>query len=127
MPALKTDADMPGNEVLHALADFGAVPRAELQAGADFGGAHGIGGIGKAKPGPAAEAHVAPPAAHPCTDGLPPFFPQCGRLVPGRSAGYKQKRRLVRKRALSYLFRFDQTVRKPERFGGPPHEQAPKL
>ena len=100
MPALKTDADVPGNEVLHAFADFRTVPRAQAQALTDFGGTHRIGGIGKPKPGPAAEPHVAAAAAHPCAHGFPPFFTQCGRLVPGRSAGYKKERRLVRKRAL---------------------------
>ena len=55
MPALKTDADVPGNEVLHAFADFRTVPRAQAQALTDFGGTHRIGGIGKPKPGPAAE------------------------------------------------------------------------
>ena len=51
MPALKTDADVPGNEVLHAFADFRTVPRAQAQALTDFGGTHRIGGIGKPKPG----------------------------------------------------------------------------
>ena len=58
MPALKTDADVPGNEVLHAFADFRTVPRAQAQALTDFGGTHRIGGIGKPKPGPAAEPYV---------------------------------------------------------------------
>ena len=46
MPALKTDADVPGNEVLHAFADFRTVPRAQAQALTDFGGTLRIGGIG---------------------------------------------------------------------------------
>lgn len=83
MPALKTDADVPGNEVLHAFADFRTVPRAQAQALTDFGGTHRIGGIGKPKPGPAAEPHVAAAAAHPCAHGFPPFFTQCGRLGAG--------------------------------------------
>lgn len=74
MPALKTDADVPGNEVLHAFADFRTVPRAQAQALTDFGGTHRIGGIGKPKPGPAAEPHVAAAAAHPCAHGLPALF-----------------------------------------------------
>ena len=91
MPALKTDADVPGNEVLHAFADFRTVPRAQAQALTDFGGTHRIGGIGKPKPGPAAEPYVAAAAAHPCAHGFPPFFTQGGRLVPGRMPACPRK------------------------------------
>lgn len=52
MPALKTDADVPGNEVLHAFADFRTVPRAQAQALTDFGGTHRIGGIESPSPAP---------------------------------------------------------------------------
>ena len=87
MPALKTDADVPGNEVLHAFADFRTVPRAQAQALTDFGGTHRIGGIGKPKPGPAAEPYVAAAAAHPCAHGFPPFSPSaadlCRAVPPG--------------------------------------------